>query len=60
MSESRRDDADCQRGRHHAGFFHLENLARQRVEKGKLYLEFLRVPSAENFPYAPAALAGTQ
>lgn len=60
MSESRRDDTGCQRGRRHAEFFHLEDLARQRVEKGKLYLEFLRVPCAENVLYAPAALAGTQ
>jgi mannose-6-phosphate isomerase-like protein (cupin superfamily) len=26
-------------------FFHLDDLARQRAAKGKLYLEFLRVPA---------------
>jgi len=26
-------------------FFHAEDLARQRTENGKLYLEFLRVPA---------------
>lgn len=26
-------------------FFHLEDLARKRAEKGKLYFEFLRVPA---------------
>jgi mannose-6-phosphate isomerase-like protein (cupin superfamily) len=28
-----------------AHFFHLDDLSRQRSEKGKLYLEFLRVPA---------------
>ncbi|MFY9561242.1 MAG: cupin domain-containing protein [Terriglobales bacterium] len=26
-------------------FFHLEDLNRQRAEKGRLYLEFLRIPA---------------
>jgi len=26
-------------------FFHIDDLARQRAEKNKLYLEFLRVPA---------------
>jgi len=26
-------------------FFHLDDLARQRAAKGKLYLEFLRIPA---------------
>jgi mannose-6-phosphate isomerase-like protein (cupin superfamily) len=26
-------------------FFHIDDLARQRTERGKLYLEFLRVPA---------------
>jgi len=26
-------------------FFHFDSLARQRADKGKLYLEFLRVPA---------------
>ncbi|MFI5103787.1 MAG: cupin domain-containing protein [Terriglobales bacterium] len=26
-------------------FFHLDDLSRQRGEKGKLYMEFLRVPA---------------
>jgi mannose-6-phosphate isomerase-like protein (cupin superfamily) len=26
-------------------FFHIEGLARQRSEKGKLYFEFLRIPA---------------
>jgi mannose-6-phosphate isomerase-like protein (cupin superfamily) len=28
-----------------AHFFHIDDLVRQRWEKGKLYLEFLRVPA---------------
>jgi mannose-6-phosphate isomerase-like protein (cupin superfamily) len=28
-----------------AHFFHIDDLSRQREEKGKLYLEFLRVPA---------------
>jgi len=28
-----------------SNFFHIDDLDRQRAEKGKLYLEFLRVPA---------------
>ena len=28
-----------------ANFFHIDDLTRQRSEKGKLYLEFLRIPA---------------
>ncbi len=28
-----------------ANFFHIDDLARQRVGKGKLYFEFLRLPA---------------
>ena len=33
-------------------FFHIDDLARQRVTKGKLYLEFLRVPAMSAGLYA--------
>ena len=33
-------------------FFHLDDLNRQRASKGKLYLEFLRVPALSAGVYA--------
>jgi hypothetical protein len=32
-------------------FFHVDDLARRRSEKGKLYLEFLRVPAMSTGVY---------
>ena len=36
-------------------FFHIDNLARDRAAKGKLYLEFLRVPAMSAGVYVLAA-----
>jgi mannose-6-phosphate isomerase-like protein (cupin superfamily) len=36
-------------------FFHIDDLARERAAKGKLYLEFLRVPALSAGVYALAA-----
>ena len=42
-------------------FFHIEDLSRQRAEKNKLYLEFLRVPAMSAGVYAlPKAGADPQ
>jgi mannose-6-phosphate isomerase-like protein (cupin superfamily) len=35
-------------------FFHIDDLSRQRGEKGRLYLEFLRVPTMSAGVYALA------
>jgi len=36
-------------------FFHIDDLARERAAKGKLYLEFLRVPALSAGVYVLAA-----
>jgi mannose-6-phosphate isomerase-like protein (cupin superfamily) len=38
-------------------FFHLDELARQRADKGNLYFEFLRVPAMSAGVYVLAARA---
>ena len=42
-------------------FFHIDDVNRQRAEKGKLYLEFLRVPAMSAGVYVlPAGAADQQ
>jgi mannose-6-phosphate isomerase-like protein (cupin superfamily) len=42
-------------------FFHIDDLIRERANKGKLYLEFLRVPAMSAGVYVlPAGGADTQ